>query len=214
MKHSRLNRMLSMVLALVLCAGMVPATAIPVAAAESAPAGMAVISTDDFSAYEVGEDTFYQNSNYTEFYEAYHNAVGSESYATYGIAVDGSNKVLSLTSVNETPNYFCTGTTFSGERSATMDINFRPGGGASVPGLVLNPLQGQDFSNGGVLVYIEAQGDVKFRGDLNGNLEQILVADTDGAPLRMGLDSWYTIKVSVSKGQMVLKAQQQSDMIP
>ncbi|MBE6957204.1 MAG: DUF4886 domain-containing protein [Ruminococcaceae bacterium] len=206
MKKTRLNRALSLVLALVLCAGMVPATAIPVAAAESAPAGMAVISTDDFSAYEVGEDTFYQNSNYTGFYEAYHNAAGSESYATYGIAMDGSNKVLSLTSVNETPNYFHTGTTFSGERSVTMDINFRPGGGASVPGLVFNPLEGQTFANGGVLVYIEAQGDVKFRGDLNGNLEQILVADTDGAPLRMGFDTWYTVKTTVTKGQMVLKA--------
>ena len=64
MKKTSLNRALSLVLALVLCAGMVPATAIPVAAAESAPAGMAVVSTDDFSAYEVGEDTFYQNSNY------------------------------------------------------------------------------------------------------------------------------------------------------
>ncbi|MBQ3556940.1 MAG: DUF4886 domain-containing protein [Oscillospiraceae bacterium] len=206
MKQTRLNRTLSLLLALALCVGMVPATAIPVAAAESAPAGMAVISTDDFSAYEVGEDTFYQNSNYTGFYEAYHNAAGSESYSTYGIAMDGSNKVLSLTSVNETPNYFHTGTTFSGERSVTMDINFRSSGGASVPGLVFNPMEGQTFANGGVLVYVEAQGDVKFRGDLNGSLEQILVNNADGTPLRMGFDTWYTVKTTVTKGQMVLKA--------
>ena len=206
MNHTRLNRLLSMVLALVLCAGMVPAAAVPAAAAQSAEPGMAVISTDDFSAYEVGEDTFYQNSNYAAFYEAYHNAAGSASYATYGIAQDGSNKVLSLTSVNETPNYFHTGTTFSGERSVTMDINFRRPDGGSVPGLVLNLLEGHAFPQGGVLVYIEAQGDVKFRGDLNGVLEQNLVYGSDGNPLRMSYDTWYTVKVSVSKGQMILKA--------
>ena len=215
MKNSNLNRVLSMVLALVLCAGMVPATAIPVAAESTASGAMATVSVDDFSAYEVGEDTFYQNSNYAAFYEAYHNAVGSASYATYGIAKDGNNQVLSLTSVNETPNYFHTGTMLTGQRAVTMDINFRRSDGASVPGLVINPLEGHTFPMGGVLVYIEATGDVKFRGDLNsGVLEQVLVNGADGNPLRMEHNTWYTIKLTVSEGQMILKAWQKGQPEP
>ena len=205
MKKTRSNRTLSLLLALVLCVGMVPATAIPAAAAEAAVTGMATVSTDDFSSYPVGSDTLWQHANYTGFYEAYHNAPGSPSYATYGIAKDGNNHVMELTSVNETPNYFHTLTSLTGERSFTADINFRKPSGPSVPGLVINPLEGQAFANGGVLAYIEGKGDVKFRGDLNGSLEQILVNGNDGTPLRPEFDTWYTIKVTVTKGQMVLK---------
>ncbi len=193
MKHTRLNRVLSLFLALVLCAGMVPATAIPVSAAAKE------VFKDDFSAYFTGTDTFWQNTNYTNFQSKYHNAVGSESYATYGIVTEEGNKMLELVAVNTTCNYFETRDKISGERGFTVDIKFPTPLGPSVPGVILNPFVGQSFPQGFAMFYIDALGDVKIYETTTGTTNQIKM------DLRPELDTWYTVKGWVTKGQLMLK---------
>ena len=193
MKHTRFSRILSLLLALVLCVGMIPATALPVSAAAKE------VFKDDFGAYFEGSDTFWQNTNYANFQTKYHNAAGSESYATYGIVTEEGNKMLELVAVNQTGNYFETRDKISGERGFTVDVKFPEPLGPSVPGVIFNPFVGQSFPQGFAMFYIDAQGDVKIYETTTGTTNQLKM------DLRPKLDTWYTVKGWVTKGQLILK---------
>ena len=105
MKKKTVDKVLSALLALALCVGMVPAVATPAAAfADELGSNEWIVRNDDFSSYPVGEDTFWKNEKYTGF--AGHGTYGSDSYATYGIVEENGNKWLELVSMNETKNYF------------------------------------------------------------------------------------------------------------
>jgi len=195
MKRTAWNRTLSLLLAVVMCIGMAPAMTISIAAAQDE------VFTDDFSLYPVGADTFWQSPYYTEFSQSLHNTPDDSSYATYGIAEEGSNKVLELTSVNETFNWFTPVAKMTGERTFSVDVKFVQPTGGSVPGVVFDLLHGYSVPGGGTLVYIDAKGDVR----LTGAGQTVYMKDAYGQNFAPQYDTWYSLEISLTKGQMILK---------
>ncbi|MBQ3135663.1 MAG: DUF4886 domain-containing protein [Oscillospiraceae bacterium] len=219
MKHTMFSKVLSALLALVLCLGMVPATAMPAAAAANLGSKEWVARNDDFSGYPVGTDTFYGNAKYNGFGESSHGTYGGESYATYGIIEENGNKMLELVSVNKTGTYF-NGPRVSGAHSVTMDVYMPRSTGGSVPGLVLSLFDGlQPSLPGSLLVYIDGGYDIRL-------VESISTASTtkanvtttmqkaDGNRMALELDSWHTVKMSVEPGKFVVKVWKQGEQEP
>ena len=160
MKHKMFSKVLSAVLAVVLCLGMVPAVATPVAAAANLGDKIWVARNDDFSAYPVGRDTFFGNAKYTGFSETHHGTYGGESYSTYDIVEENGDKMLELVSVNKTATYF-NGPRVSGAHAVTMDV-YMPRTGSSVPGLVLGLFDNlQPSLPGSLLIYIDGGSDIR-----------------------------------------------------
>ncbi|MBQ3556543.1 MAG: DUF4886 domain-containing protein [Oscillospiraceae bacterium] len=195
MKQTAWKRTLSLLLAVVMCIGMVPAMTISVAAKQDE------VFADDFSLYPVGADTFWQSPYYTEFSQSLHNTPNDASYATYGIADEGGNKVLELTSVNETFNWCATAAKVTGERTFSVDIKFPQPSGESVSGAVFDLLHGYSVPGGATLVYIDAKSDVR----LTGAGQTIYMKNAYGENFAPNYDTWYSLEISLTEGQMILK---------
>ena len=204
MKRTAWNRILSLLLSAVMCIGMVPAMTVTVAAAQDE------VFTDDFGIYPVGEDTFWQSPYYTEFSESLHKTPEDASYATYGIADEGGNKVLELTSVNETYTWFVTAAKMTGERTFSVDVKFPAPDGGSVPGIMFNMMQGYSVAGGDPLVYVDAKSDVR----LTGAGQTVTMQDVGGRNFAADYNVWYTVKMSLTKGQIILKMWEKGEEEP
>ncbi|MBQ3556660.1 MAG: DUF4886 domain-containing protein [Oscillospiraceae bacterium] len=218
MKHTMVNKMLSAMLALVLCIGMVPAVATPAAAADLGSKEW-VVRNDDFSGYPVGRDTFFRNAKYNGFTEANHGAYGGESYATYGIVEEKGNKMLELVSVNKTGTYF-NGPRVSGAHTLTLDLYMPSSTGSSVPGIVLGLFDGMTPGlPGSLLVYIDGGIDIRLvEGITNATTTKTNVTtnmkDAQGNNMKVPLNEWHTIKLSVEPGKFMVKVWKQGEAEP
>ncbi|MBQ3135664.1 MAG: DUF4886 domain-containing protein [Oscillospiraceae bacterium] len=206
MKNKRFNKVLSGLLALVLCVGMVPATVIPTAAfAAELGSNEWVVRNDDFSSYPVGEDTFWKNERYLGFGSSSHGVYGSDSYSTYGIVEENGNKVLRLVSMNTTPNNFYL-PKVSGAYSLSFDYAMEKSQ-SSVPGLAL-----QMFNNvspslpKSVTVYIEPYGVRLVEYISTGEKSETYVQTAAGKNMEIPYNTWYTIKLTVEPGKFILKS--------
>ena len=211
MKRTGFDKVLSVLLAVVMCVGMMPVAATPaVAAAKDPGSNEWVARNDDFSGYPVGLDSFWGNAKYGGFSETHHGAYGGESYATYSIIEESGNKMLELSSINATGNYF-NGPRVSGAHSVSFDFLMESSTGTSLPGLVLSLFDGLNPGlPGALLVYIDGGYDIRL-------VESITTAATtkanvtttmkkpDGSRMPVPLDQWYTIKMSVMPGKYVVK---------
>ena len=204
MKHNRFNKLLSALLALVLCAGMVPVTATPAAAADLGSSQW-VVRNDDFSGYPTGQDTFFGNAGYSGFSTSFHGTYGSESYSTYDIIEEKGNKMLELNSVNTTMNYF-NGPRMSGARSLSFDF-YMPTSKGGVPGLILGLLDGMKPDlPGSVLVYIDGGTNIRLIESITtGSNVTMEMKNAAGDRMVPALDQWYTVKMTVEPGRFVLK---------
>ncbi len=211
MKQRLSSKVLSALLALVMCIGMVPATATPAAAAASDLGSKEwVVRNDDFNDYPVGRDTFYGNAKYNGFTESNHGAYGGESYATYGIVEENGNKMLELVSVNKTGTYF-DGPRISGAHSFSTDLYMPSSKGSSVPGAVLSLFDGMNPSlPGTLLVYIDGGSDIRLVEGLStidttkANVTTYM-KNASGGNMTFALDSWYTVKLTVEPGKFMVK---------
>ena len=210
MKNKMFNKVLSALLALVLCVGMVPAAAMPAAAADLGSSEW-VVRNDGFEDYAVGEDTFWKNERYTGFSSSHHGAYGSDSYATYGIVEEADgNKVLELVSMNTISNFFDL-PKISGAWSVSMDLWMpKTEGGNSVPGISLAMFTGISPSlPGSANIYVEPYGfrlvDY-FQGSGDANKREIYIQNADGSTMTLPYETWYTLKASVEPGKLTLKA--------
>ncbi len=225
MNHKMFNKMLSALLAIVLCIGMVPATAIPAAAASSVGSNEWIVRNDDFSRYPTGTDTFWQNDWYTGFSSGYHGIYESENYATYDIVAEGENKMLQMVTVNPTDtegvlnplNANFTAPTVSGAWSLSIDLCMVKPSGKSVPGLSINMFTGISPSlSGGVTVYVEPTKGYGVRlvqsvtTDVGGEQR---VQDANG-DMVIAYDTWYTLKLSVELGKFMVKVWPQDQAEP
>ncbi|MBQ3557498.1 MAG: DUF4886 domain-containing protein [Oscillospiraceae bacterium] len=213
MKQNRLNRMLSLLLAVVLCVSMVPVAAIPAAAANLGNKEW-VARNDDFSSYPVGRDTFFGNAGYTGFSESQHGAYGSASYSTYGIVEEKGNKMLELTSVNTTGNDFC-GPRVSGTHAVSFDF-YMPSGGSSVPGLILRMFEGMKPAlAGNAIVYIDGGMNIRLIESITtGSNVTTEMKNAAGDRLVPNRDQWYTVKMSVEPGKFMVKIWPQGGQEP
>ncbi len=208
MTHKMFNKMFSAMLALVLCIGMVPATAIPAAAASSVGSNEWVVRNDDFSSYDVGVDTFWQNDRYSGFSSSYHSYTltekendpegaiyGQRGSSSYNIVEESGNKVLELVSRDMCATRF-TGPTISGAYSMTMDLYMPKSTGKSVPGVMLN------LGYKGV-VYIDGGDGVRL---MSVGLTSPDYYVKDGTQKKtFEQNKWYTVKMSVEPGKFTVK---------
>lgn len=224
----KLNKVLSALLALVMCIGMLPAAAMPVAAAELG-ANEWVVRNDGFEDYTTGTDTFWLNDRYAGFSNSYHSykfveaegdpegtVYGSRGSSSYNIVEEANgNKYLELVSVDMCSNRF-TGPTVSGAYSVSMDLYMPKSTGKSVPGVVINPLDGVSPSLPGNLgIYIDGGDGVRVREELStGTAVSTYVTDAAGTKMPFKLDTWYTVKVSVAPGTMIVKLWNKGEQEP
>ncbi|MBE6957398.1 MAG: DUF4886 domain-containing protein [Ruminococcaceae bacterium] len=218
MKQSVCKKALSALLAVVLCLGMVPAVTTPAAAADFGSKEW-VARNDDFSGYPVGTDAFYGNAKYNGFSEANHGTYGGESYATYDIIEEKGNKMLELVSVNKTGTYF-NGPRVSGAHSLSFDLYMPSSTGTSVPGMVVSLFDGLNPSlPGGVLVYIDGGIDIRLvEGITNASTTKANVTtnmkNDAGSNMKVELNQWYTVKLSVEPGKFMVKVWAQGQQEP
>ena len=196
----KLNKVLSALLALVMCIGMLPAAAMPVAVAELG-ANEWVVRNDGFEDYTTGTDTFWLNDRYAGFSNSYHSyklveaegdpegtVYGSRGSSSYNIVEEANgNKYLELVSVDMCSNRF-TGPTVTGAYSVSMDLYMPKSTGKSVPGVVINPLDGVSPSLPGNLgIYIDGGDGVRVREELStGTAVSTYVTDAAGTKMPSG----------------------------
>jgi len=209
----KFNKILSAMLALALCLGMVPAVATPAAAASSVGSSEWVVRNDDFSSYTTGTDTFWGNTRYGKVTSSSHGVYGSDTYSTYNIVEEGDNKVLELVSVNTTPNYINL-PEISGAWSLSFDFAMQKST-SSVPGLAMQMFTGVSPSlPASVVAYAEPYGVRLVEYVSTGSKVETYVTKADGTTMTVPYDTWYTIKISVEAGKFILKSWPQGEAEP
>ncbi|MBQ3557506.1 MAG: DUF4886 domain-containing protein, partial [Oscillospiraceae bacterium] len=208
MRSKMFNKVLSALLAVVMCIGMLPAMAVSAAAADLG-SNEWVVRNDDFSSYPTGVDTFWKNDKYTGFSNSYHSYTlaeadndpagtiyGPRGTSSYNI-VDGANgdKWLELVSVDMCGTRI-TLPTVSGAYSMTMDLYMPKSTGSSVPGVILNlGYKGQ--------VYIDGGDGVRLMGVGLTSPDYYVKDGTQKMPF--ALNTWYTVKMSMEPGRFIVK---------
>jgi len=212
MRSKMFNKVLSALLAVVMCIGMLPAMAVPAAAADLG-SNEWVVRNDDFSGYPTGTDTFWKNDKYIGFSNGYHGAYGGDSYAIYNIVEENGNKMLELVSMNATSNYF-TIPEVSGAFSLGFDFSMEKSA-SSVPGLAINMFAGMSPGlPASVTVYIETYGVRLVEYVTTGEKVETYVAKADGSNMTIPYDTWYTVKMSVEPGKFIVKSWPQGGAEP
>ena len=205
MKQNTFKKVLSALMALVLCVGMVPVAAIPAAAADLGSSEW-VVRNDDFSGYPVGRDSFFGNAGYRGFNESFHGTYGGASYATYDIIEEKGDRMLELNSVNTVMNYF-NGPRVSGAHSVSFDFFLPTSKGTSVPGLILSLMDGvKPELPGSMLIYIDGGMNIRLVESITtGSNVTAEMKNAAGERMVPVLDQWYTVKMTVEPGKFIVK---------
>lgn len=170
-----------------------------------------VLFTEDFEAYQVGEDTFFdaaadETGAAFPWWDGMSNHHGSSSaagYAQYGIGADSGNQYLQLTSVNNTKNWVVTKNAVSGPYTVKLDFQLTAG----APQFVVDLFQGSSLDNT-VLAYIEPTG-ARIYNRSNDTSDYVQTADK--TPMALSMNIWYTMEYGFQNGQVTLSVQKTGD---